>query len=100
MSQTFLAAPLLCSFIPPLPLPFLLEEGCRLSGGTLWKTSDAPGPPNPFFIMFLLPFLSPCLVICMYVSVDFRHICTSTHMKIQQSLCTWLDFLPQADQLN
>lgn len=86
--------------LPPPPLPSLLpflpvsptylrEEGCPLSGGTLEKTSEASGLPNPFYILCVCvfhPFLSLCLVICMYVSVC--GICgirahTLTHTQIQ-----------------
>lgn len=74
------------------PPPPLSNKRGVLSGGTLGKTSDAPGLPNPFLSFLSLCFsplsrLSASLFACMCLSVKFLayvHTQTNTHTDQQQ----------------
>lgn len=90
--------------LPSFPSPhisstYLPRQGVPSLWRELWgKTSDALGRPNPLCIVSLFPLACLGLVICMYVSV-----CGISGIRADStaaSLCTWLDSVPQADQLN
>lgn len=88
--------------LPPTPLPFSLylkKKRSVLSLGELWGRQVML---QGSLILFSLPPLSQHLVICMYVSACgiFGIRAHTLTQRSSSSFCTWLDLMPQADQLN